>query len=538
MSLDKGLPGPHLLGRTGIFGTPYHGTVQSGLITLPNATTRTYTQPEGVYPDVAGATHLLRKPGQPAVTRTPEQEAADLAAGREWRNVAMLSGGRQQLYGQNLQGWIYIDPDGGRWLIQFVTDIETVIFAIGTPLSIQMRVSRFGVFGGEPQTFLTTLNLTDWGQSGYPAQPTFRVGTTFPNVTSAGFFLEAVTPTGSKAAINVHFRRTTSSDSFDSTVDVTVRHSLGWLEIAVSMVDGLPALSLSVLKNRGETLSIITNSSVGTAGTDTTEPALISGGGTTRIVTGSFVDELETKRLFAVWVDPETDEWRWLAVRYRYDRNTASTFLGTYGLSYVVETESTIEHAYAIELDDVEQMAFEVSIASLTTRTATYSGSGSAVVITLQDQGGDYSATIDGTLYEQTLGAGSPETGSAGSNATLLAGPVSSSSGVLYGASSVEMALVLFMNQWRFSIAVGLVEPDPNLIRLDVCRQSSQVITLRAHITSGGVGDVVYFPRLTPVGLIGSKVTRAFSATERLYGSWCPHTGEVVSMQASPICWV
>ena len=533
--MDKGLPGRHPLGRLGIVGTPYHGLVQGGLLTLPNSEVKTYPQPVTTWPDLAGSTHLLRRPGMPAVSRTSEQVAQDTANGFQWRNVAMLSGGAQQLYGRDVDGWIYIDPDGVRWRIRFTTPLLSTSASFGGSLSLTANVSRFGEFGGSEVSFDTTLTLSDWGQNGYTNPPNFSDSGVSSTVLAASFFLEAVTPSGSKAAICVHHARTTSTVPGDSTVDVAVRHALGWLQIEVTSVGGLPSLSMTVLKNRAETLITVTNTGASTPAADSVQPALIAGGGTTTVKTGSSTREHVLKRLIAVWVDPDTEDWRWVALRYRYAFDTVSTFLGATGSTYTVDISSTGEESMALEIDDVEQVKFEMVYSGYRTRTATYSGSGS-VVITLQTQAGENDLTIDGTPYDETLTAGLENVGNPGENATLDIANYGSGGSLAF--SDAVLLFLLFQMQWRFITFLSLANPEPYQIKIDVCRMSSQVITLRYHVLSGTLDDFVYFPRITPTGASGSKTARPYFASERLYGSWCPHTWQVASMQATPCCWV
>ncbi len=540
MSLDKGMPGRHPLGRLGIMGTPYHGLVQGGELTLPNDDVKEYPQPVTTWPDLAGATHLLRRPGMPAVSRTTEQEAADTANGYQWRNVAMLSGGLQQLYGKDVDGWIYIDPDGVRWRISFTTSLQSITVTFGTPLILQSRVTRFGEFGGTPQTFLTTLTLTDWGQNGYPALPAFANGGPATNVTSAGFNLEAITTNGARAAICVRVRRTESEDPADPTVDVAVRHSLGWLELSITSVDGLPVLSLAVLKNRAETLITVVNSGASTPAADSVEPPLISGRGTTTVKTGSSTREHEFQRLIAVWVNPETEAWRWVSMRYRYQADTLSTFEGAVGNSYVVAFEAQSVESMAIEIDDVEQVKLELELTRESSRAMTYTEESDPEyfgLTLLEFLGGESAMTVDGAEYSESSPPAPISTSAAPeTNVTLDIGNYGSGSSLAYADSVVRQ--ILYQMQWRFQTTIALSTPEPYRIKLDLCRQSSQVVTLRYHVLSGTVDEFTYFERVTPGGLSGSKITRPYSATERLFGSWCPHTGAVSDMQASPVCWV
>lgn len=100
--------------RINIWGWPWHGLIRpaanpsQGEIVLPNGQTREH-------PLTGSTNYRIYVPGTPAVLRTPEQLAADEAAGREWWNEAILSG--TSLYGKDLGGWLYCSPDGSRWVI-------------------------------------------------------------------------------------------------------------------------------------------------------------------------------------------------------------------------------------------------------------------------------------------------------------------------------------------------------------------------------------------------------------------------------------
>ena len=58
--------------------------------------------------------------------RTPDEIAADDAAGRTWINYGIIAGFNRRLYGAALsdtglspaQGWIYVDDDGDRWMVR------------------------------------------------------------------------------------------------------------------------------------------------------------------------------------------------------------------------------------------------------------------------------------------------------------------------------------------------------------------------------------------------------------------------------------
>lgn len=119
------------------WGWPWHGRVDTaGNLYLPNGQTVPYPGPAG---HSSFFTYRVRVPGVLPVTRSSEELAADTAAGREWRDEAILGG--TTLYGRNLAGWVYCAPDGTKW------DIWTQPSLLTPEKWIEAR--RFGVLGGK-----------------------------------------------------------------------------------------------------------------------------------------------------------------------------------------------------------------------------------------------------------------------------------------------------------------------------------------------------------------------------------------------------
>ena len=71
----------------------------------------------GIYERSSGDSINVHVPGNPPVSRTPEQLAADAAAGRTWLDYGILAGGNRRLYGHALgpRTWVYCAADGSRW---------------------------------------------------------------------------------------------------------------------------------------------------------------------------------------------------------------------------------------------------------------------------------------------------------------------------------------------------------------------------------------------------------------------------------------
>lgn len=531
MSLDKGLPGRHLLARAGIMGTPYHGLVREGVLVLPNAESKSYPQPNATQFDTAGSAHLLRRPGQPAVSRSEEEALADAAAGWQWRNVAMLSGSNQQLYGRDIRGWVYIDPDGGRWMLRFVNDLASLNFGIGATFSLTLNIRRFGGFGSDPEARNVTISLADWGQSGYATLQDFPVDSSTPLVNALTPTLDAITPSGDRVALCVARPRTLSSLTSDPTVDVTVRHALGWVEISVSMVDGLPVPTLSVLKTRAQTLMTVEQSTTDASSIATFPPLEPSSGLSLDARVGMAQYTLETLRLVRCWVDPDTGAWRWVALRNRFaterERGVSSA-----GLVYTIREEQSGEEFIALEVDGVEVARYDSSREGVSEWTLTYTGE-SAPLAVFQSQVGTEIVVLDGNEFDASTVPGSPD---------AIDDPGTFVFSVALGypmRTTNELMQRMFTMQWRHALQFSSIGPwGAYSVFLDVCHQSAQVLTIRVNIRTDTSNNFTYWPRATPSGVFGSKQSRPYAATERLFGSWCPHTGQVASMEGSPVCWV
>ena len=124
--MDKYHPAPgHPLARVRIFGACDHGLYGNGTITAPGGVTMPMAgvapgDPSAPFESSAGDSIALRVPGTPPITRTPEELAADTAAGRTWLDYGIVAGGNRVLYGKALgaRAWVYAAADGSRWLIE------------------------------------------------------------------------------------------------------------------------------------------------------------------------------------------------------------------------------------------------------------------------------------------------------------------------------------------------------------------------------------------------------------------------------------
>jgi len=125
-------------------GLPFHGLWKDGAITLPNDETKAVAGGP-----LDGSCFLVKVPDQPAVSRTTEEAAADEAAGLEWRNYGLISGGKLgdiPLMADNVARIFYIDSTKKRWLLQFEKNSAT-------SGQFFLKVSRFGHIDGTTQSW-------------------------------------------------------------------------------------------------------------------------------------------------------------------------------------------------------------------------------------------------------------------------------------------------------------------------------------------------------------------------------------------------
>jgi hypothetical protein len=181
-------------------------------------------------PDTWGGAHRLAVPGVPEVVRSVEEQAEDDAAGRQWRNTAVLSRDRLELYGKPLEGWIYIDSDGVRWRVTCTNLEENTVRSFGTPWSGEVTLSRFGDFGGTAESHSYSVS-SGWGVTGDVP------------LTSGQIRLESIKPDGSAAILMVHQRRMNGEET-------QIRWPYSFLELTLSGPGADLTAACSVVKAR------------------------------------------------------------------------------------------------------------------------------------------------------------------------------------------------------------------------------------------------------------------------------------------------
>lgn len=116
------------------FGSPWHGIVKNGLLSLPNGGVMEYPQPGN------GDTVLVKFSGLPGINRSGAQVVLDAEQGKSWRNYAIISG-TGQLYGKNIPSrWLHRDEEGRVWAVNVSQPVPNSSL-------LQLTLSDFGRIG-------------------------------------------------------------------------------------------------------------------------------------------------------------------------------------------------------------------------------------------------------------------------------------------------------------------------------------------------------------------------------------------------------
>lgn len=515
-----------------VWGVPWHGQWRGSLLTLPNGTTKSWAvlaakqaTLNGVtsdIPDTFGNAHLVKVPGVPAVTRTADELTADQAAGRDWRNMASLSGGRQNLHSQNLDGWIYIDPNGDRWLArcaEFDEDIEhdrSLAFA-GT-----LTLSRFGVFGGEAESYSYPLSFTvaTWGFDTAAMMPAIL---SFP--AKVRILRDAYKPDGSAVigAVHARYANVTSAPN--------IRRVYSFLELSISGPGSAATVSIALIRPYSQVISY-------TPGAFTVRQYSYSQ--LSDPVTGAVSYEFawgRPGRAREDWLGSEcsgTVSWSWkelLAIWYDVAGNhqevafelTASETYNSPVLQIDPPDSLNGHLSGAVGITGSATIKLSVGGVAFDTVAASFSNSytyaGGSVTSSL-------STTVDGQTYSssQTSALSAPETG--GATAAGLIEPYQIDLTTDYGAMGLDTRRTESVPlEAGFKINIA---PRGYLLQ-----QSRQVMSL---MWGDSLNPYTIRPAVTPGGLFGNKASGL--AAWRYYGAWCPQTQQALTLQTSPVCFV
>lgn len=495
-----------------VWGCPWHGPVRSARLELPNGSFIDYPQPSSIFTvvsgvptlvaDTGGAAHRLFVPGTPAVMRSEEELASDEEVGRQWRNEAILAGARLDLHGKNLDGWIYIDPDGTRWRVTCAQLDEDVVRSLAGTYSGTLVLERFGDFGRAAESYSYPFSCA-WGIDGSSAP------------TSARVRLDALRSDGGAGIIMVHERRLSSDET-------QIRWPHSFLELSISGPGAEADVSCSVVKTRSQVSSATRSYDPGPrwlAGYYNGPPTFVPawrvqlestppgpgegnfsewGGRVCWNSSGEF--SLTMRRVLTIWYDTSGNKQSVdfvLSCEGEFD-NPAPTPTG-------VTVTSTAEWTASIEVGGVAYSHIDGSwditgTETLTppSNTGTYSQSGVNIV--------------DGVSIPSTA---------SGSSAPFAWITANLSYANIYLTSSESLMT------WRVETGATTFSG-----RLAVARYSPQLIGLATQRT----GAYSFLPPVSPSGVAPGS---AQVATKQPYcGSWSPYTGEIAWLELAAVCWV
>jgi hypothetical protein len=529
------------------WGCPWHGLIKSGQIALPNGQNKSFPQPARMRQnqwDENGFTCPVRVPGVAAVSRTPEELTDDQARGWEWRNDAVLAGAYLQLHGTPLGGWIYCAPSGDRWLVSPVNIANPV--NTESALTLELRISRFGVVGGTPDERTRFASLANLGQAEPdPANPS-------PAGSPAWLSISDVKPDGSAALLMIY----KPVYAFDSNGSHPLNKiPLGWLELTMSEVDGEVTGALSVVRTRAQAYGAATwdngtpgyqwnrvrptpdvTSVTGDGYTDyTTTPRPLAETGSGTGVTAWVYDKQQSRqltgRIVAMWyaetgydvvtldmqqtyqetAAPPTETTSGSKVERHYTNGTIEVLSDTMVQRLSWNGTASMQSSLALRLNGTEIDSTSTSGDLSQSKTAGWFGGG------YPSQSQTKSETVEGI----TTASSSTGTGDGQPNF----GPLSSFSALCVPYDKPWDAAYYLYGWDLFS--------SNNWVQLEICRQSNTLIGFERNKPLAGTRS--WGPISSRAGKVAGTVSPAGLAR---YGSENPNTGAITRNQTTPVCHV
>lgn len=557
MTLNRNAPGS-ILSRVSIIGHPFHGLVQAGKLTLPNAQEIDYTQPAaGALPDLAGETHLLQRPGVPAVERSTEEAAEDTARGYQWRTVAMLSGANRQLYTKALNGWVYIDPAGDRWLVTTGT-LEPSAWSTSSAVNIVVRLRRFGVFGGSLDFYDHAVSLSDMGQGG---DTLTWLG---DELTTVSMRVHAIQPDGSKAAVMVHRNVEQNQTPTPFIVDPTLRYACGWLELSIAGAGASATVALTVLKTRAETLNVqrtvfdpfneynwragwywpLSDPEAIVAYSQETLPTP-SGNNEfefvdCHITTGDETESVAARHIVAMWPDG-SGGWNEVVLQQATSitRNLPAPEIPS-PVTNPFERTYTMSGSWSIgiEVGGVMQSELTASYTASAQQIVPFRNETTKPTIDVIYSGNTFGQAWSGTKHFEAEYAAGP---------SLYPMPYIGRLNLVYlpdyaTISAANLSTRLFTAMRDEAVRTGYeTQGEPTVLwNVHLVRYSNNVLGFRVTSTdeAGDYETFRYHPPVTPSGVQGTATDRPYDTNERMYASWCPHTDALAWLQSAAVCWV
>lgn len=469
---------------TPVWGCPWHGLVRNGLLKLPNGSTRPYPGNIGDS-QRAGNTYLIANPSAPPLERTPEELAADAAAGRQWRRTATLGGERPDLHGVGISGWVYIDPDGAAWRVSGFS----VVTLFSNRLTLTITLARFGVFGGELETYGHTVTLADTGQS-----------TPAIDDAGSGFMVDRraelfdISATGELASIRIalYYRlRNSSTGTYDDrgTLADWCGIPAGWLRLSISGPGSAASISLAVDKNREQTLGVRAHEMIG-GGSIFSNTASVTG-----MVLARWADG-RTMTLDAASSYSQADEL--LDIGYENGSEAWRLYAETFDSA----------QSYVFRLDGVEVQTL-ASVPTYLERTHKSFTDGRP-------------AEVSAVFY--------------GLSADVV---IPSDPDVPTHLASLRRWGITLENAPGGNYSIGVATLSNRVISTfrhayDATSQGMQARTFGASITPDGAADTA---EIILPGVIYSPASSTFGQRQPLYASHCPVTNQV-ERDSVPVCWI
>jgi hypothetical protein len=532
-----------------VWGCPWHGLVErlsagAARINLPNGELKAWP-----VPPLAGAetcdTMLVQVPGVPPVVRTPEEEASDTANGWQWWDRAILYGTNQTLHGTPVNGWIYCDPVGRRWKVSKISSISG---------SYSVKLSLFGEFGRAEEEYTYPVVVADMGQS----TPTIS------NIATIGLRLRDTSPDGSKALYVVRGTRPSSASGFGWPSDTQDRWTpaLGWLEMTISGPGEDATIQLTVLATRAQTIGVFE------LDPDTRPPAVQYWKTTTetevdlpekRTTTTSVEYHSEETTDPATAGDPYNDgvsvDWGHIGTCGEIQGRRGVILAMWYGDDGSVEQVTFDIERHRVEVvspvtwvvDGVDVVEF-IKPSGPTTELSRYSVT--SYQQSLEDttwsavlrHNGVECGRIDVTSHTERVHRSDRDIGMWVEVDGEYSGPIADPRNLVMSAvpgnesldlsvDSRFMALDRYAYGFGATIRIAPYQLSNHLWCLLRCDQEGESSSEWVHIWTWG-------PMVGPGGITdGETTTQIFTSTSlRLYGSWCPITGQTVR-STQPKLW-
>ena len=468
--------------------------------------------------------------------------------------MGVLAGGRRSLYGMPLDGWLYCDPSGARWLV--TSDLEQS-WPVNGPISGTVRLTRFGVFGAPAESHDYAVSLADIGQpAGEALEWTNVEGVEL--ITSLDARVTAISPTGHRAAVMLHKYRYTGKAGAAS-YDPFARYPAGWLELAIDGNGASATVSLSVLRSRAQTISASADPEIQSSNFDygwyvdnDTDPNtaypwsednpipagitnLSASFYTCGIVTPAQTAVFAVHRLVDVWwVD---GAWVDLAMAYAgsIERHAPKPTQSINTIANRTNTNAVLCEVSLLRGGQVVQQWAVSGDATTGEETA-----GLTTTITrdaswlLSTPAGPQSGTSSNVESSPTAGFGLQPFFSAVSFAPSLFGL--SAPALRRRAFDLPTEAAIFLN-YDAAAGQGAFSEDA----ISIVRHSNNLIGLRiSHYYNGEtiVQEWWYEPAITPIGMHGARTVRPFNVAEQVWGSYCPVTHAVAWIEDQAVCWV